>query len=133
MYFGSLVATASDDAENAKRAAKKFPSSREKRRFGRRKLFKPAVFEGDGGNRLPCVIVDISEGGARIQFRDGVIMPRVFVLLLEEEDLCISCQMVHRAANSCGIFVGSPRRLSWLSRGADDEPKPGASERDFEE
>jgi hypothetical protein len=134
VYSGNLVGAASDDAENPKKAAKKFPSGRENRRFGRRKLFKPAVFESDGGSRLPCVVVDISKGGARIQFRDGIAMPRVFVLFLEEEDLCIARQVVHRTANSCGVeFVGSPRRLSWLRRGANDGPEPDARDGELEE
>jgi PilZ domain len=107
---------------------KKFPSGREKRRFGRRKVFKRAAFEADDGVALPCIVVDVSQGGARIQFRDGVEVPGIFLLIIEEDDLCIACQVAHRKTNSCGVkFVGSPRRLSWLKRSNDDRLKQALS------
>lgn len=129
MNVGNLVGAQSRGRRGAAGGLKRFPSGREKRRFGRRKIFKRAAFEPQDGVRLPCIMVDISQGGARIQFPEGTEVPGIFVLIIEEDDLCVACHVLHREGNRCGVkFAGSPRRLSWLKRGLDGGLKRALSQ-----
>lgn len=86
----------------------------EKRKFGRRSTFKPAVIITEDGKKISGVVVDISEGGARFQSQNPEIIPKHFVLEIASDDFTVKCELVHRRQDGVGMqFVGSPRKISW--------------------
>lgn len=86
----------------------------EKRKFGRRTAFKPAVIVTDDGRKIAGVVVDISEGGARFQTADTSLVPKQFVLEIAGDDFCVRSELVHRLADAVGMqFIASPRKISW--------------------
>ena len=86
----------------------------EKRKFGRRSAFKPAVIVTDDGRRIAGVVIDISEGGARFQTADPSLRPEPFVLKIAGDVFCVRSELVHRLADAVGIqFIASPRKISW--------------------
>lgn len=86
----------------------------EKRKFGRRAVFKPAVIVTDDGRKIAGSVIDISEGGARFQTADPTLIPRVFMLEIAVDDFCVRSEVVHRLAEAVGIkFIASPRKISW--------------------
>lgn len=88
----------------------------EKRQFGRRATFKPAVLVTDDGHKITGTVVDISEGGARFQTLDPSLIPPVFMLEIAGDDFCVKAKLVHRRADSVGMqFIASPRKISWGS------------------
>ena len=87
----------------------------ERRRFGRRQVFKAAVIVLPDATRLPAIVVDISEGGARVQTEHVALVGPGFLLEIPEDDLAYDCRLAHRQAGSVGVeFTRVPRRLSWL-------------------
>lgn len=94
-------------------------NSRERRRFGRRPVFKAAVVELPDGARLAAKVIDLSDGGARIKLADPDSLDGEFQLEVPEEDLIVKCRIIHRHESWIGVeFIKSPRRLSWLRKGS---------------
>lgn len=86
----------------------------EKRKFGRRSAFKPAVIVTDDGRKIAGTVIDISEGGARFKTADPSLVPKQFVLEIAGDDFCVRSQLVHRMVDCVGMqFVASPRKISW--------------------
>lgn len=86
----------------------------EKRKFGRRVTFKPAVLLTEDGQRITGTVVDISEGGARFQTLDTSVVPKQFTLEIAGDDFCVKCQLIHRLPDAVGMqFIASPRKISW--------------------
>lgn len=86
----------------------------EKRKFGRRSAFKPAVIVTDDGRKIAGVVIDISEGGARFQTPDPTLVPKQFLLEIAADDFCVRGELVHRLTDAVGIqFIASPRKISW--------------------
>jgi hypothetical protein len=89
--------------------------SRERRRFGRRSVFKVATVVQGAGDRLFGHVIDISEGGARIQLPEVSLLMPEFFLEIPEDDFVVRCRLVHTLQNSAGVeFTRPPRRLSWV-------------------
>ena len=88
----------------------------ERRKFGRRKTFKPATIVGPGGESISCVVVDISEVGAKIGLAAPDAAPDHFELTIVDDDFTVKCEVIHRQDTAIGVrFIASPRRLSWGS------------------
>lgn len=92
----------------------------ERRQFGRRTVFKPAIVIQEGREDIRCAIVDISLGGARIQSSDVANLPLTLRLLIPDDDVYYDCRLVHRQDNTAGVeFLTVPRKLSrWRAREA---------------
>jgi len=89
----------------------------ERRRFGRRAVFKRATIVTDGGVETGCVVVDISADGARLKLSDPAIIPDRLGLMIEDDDFSVHCKVIRREDEHLAVhFIGSPRRLSWLRR-----------------
>lgn len=89
----------------------------ERRRFGRRTTFKRAeMIDLEGVTRLG-IVVDMSEGGARIRTPEAMDMPATFDLKIPEDDFVVLCETVHRHTEFAGVrFIQSPRRISWKTK-----------------
>ena len=91
---------------------------KERRRFGRRPVFKVATVELATGERLDAKVVDLSDGGVRVKLADLSLLQGDFVVEIPEDDLIVKCRVIHRHESWVGAqFVRSPRRLSWVKRG----------------
>lgn len=88
-----------------------FPMNR--RSFGRRTVCKPAVIIPEYGNQLTCTVVDQSEAGVGLRTAEIGSVPDLFVLLIECDDLVVSCQVAHRTNGVIGVkFLHTPRKAS---------------------
>ena len=88
----------------------------ERRRFGRRQTFKHATAVLEDRRRLPCSVVNMSEGGALLQVREPEALDDVFDLVIPEDNIQVSCRIAHRTAGRIGVaFSRSPRFASRLS------------------
>ncbi|HPG89098.1 MAG TPA: PilZ domain-containing protein [Hyphomicrobium sp.] len=86
----------------------------EKRKFGRRSVFKPAVLVLEDGKKITGIVVDLSEGGARFQSPNAAQIPKIFMLEIAGDDFTVKCELVHRREDSVGMqFIASPRKISW--------------------
>ncbi len=92
----------------------------ERRAFGRRTTFSRAWIVASDGAMLEVGIIDLGEGGARLQFAQGIAPPAAFVLMSKALDLQVACTLVHTTDGTCGVkFTGAPGRLSWQRRRQD--------------
>lgn len=89
----------------------------ERRRFGRRSVFKHAFIAARGAEPVDCIVIDLSPDSARLRL-DGILpVPNRFDLVIEEDDFSVRCEVARREAEEIAVrFMGSPRRLSWLGR-----------------
>lgn len=86
----------------------------EKRKFGRRAVFKPATVIIGDCERVSAIVTDISEGGARIRIADVDRTLTNLLLEIPGDDFVVQCEVVHRMSETVGVrFLGSPKRLSW--------------------
>ncbi len=90
----------------------------EQREFGRRRARKSARFLSADGSSASCAIVEMSDGGARLQLC-GVAPSSEFTLLIPEDDIAVRCVVVHHADDELGVrYLAMPQRLSRLLTGS---------------
>lgn len=95
----------------------------ERRQFGRRQICERGHIETPDGRQRPCLVVDISDGGARIQLSGPEAAPAAFQLVLPGLDMKVACEVVHEVAGQLGLaFTRSPRRLTWGVRSTATDP-----------
>ncbi len=88
-------------------AQEESPSERPRRA----RVFKKGkmVFE-NGYRSVPCVVRNISDGGALLEFEQAFLMPKEFDLHIELEDYEVSCERRWEDGLKCGVqFVGEKR------------------------
>jgi hypothetical protein len=89
----------------------------EQRQFGRRTAWKSARFLSADGTSADCTIVEVSDGGARLQLR-GMEPSQEFTLLIPEDDVAVRCAIIHRDKDQVGVrYLAMPQRLSRLLKG----------------
>ena len=84
----------------------------DKRGGNRIRMLKGGVIAFSGRHAtIPCVVRDISEGGARLQVAQGSAIPDTFELIIELDGLEVPCQIAWRKAYEVGVsFLGEPKR-----------------------
>ncbi|MEQ1714586.1 MAG: PilZ domain-containing protein [Hyphomicrobium sp.] len=88
----------------------------DRRQFGRRAVLKHA-FIVQGEERTKCIVVDISDGGARIKLEKPEDVPENIALEIPEDDFVVHCQVVHIQSGSIGVkYIRSPMRISWIKK-----------------
>lgn len=106
--------------------ARRSPAFHERRQFGRRATFKRGVLVAADGFEMRCIVVDLSDGGARLTAQDAERAPATFDLVVAEDDFTVACAVMHRTDNSLGVrFERAPRRLSWAKREHAPAPPTG--------
>jgi PilZ domain len=77
----------------------------EKRRQGRRVVHIPAKFDtGDNGPLRDCVVVDISDDGARLEVDDANGVPEQFVVIMAPHGGPYRrCRVIWRAEKHLGV------------------------------
>jgi hypothetical protein len=83
----------------------------ENRKTRRRIVRHPAVIlTGDGSVRQPCMMVDVSATGAKLEFQAPCEITDPFTLMLTESGAVIrQCQISWRSERSLGVQFLIPR------------------------
>lgn len=88
----------------------------ERRQFGRRKVCKQAKILSQDQTWLRCIVVDISEGGARIQLLEGA-PTQLHTLVIPEDDAAFACEIANSTPNQIGVkFIALPQRIANFTR-----------------
>ena len=83
----------------------------ERRKFGRRTVFKRATCVSLDGTKLGCIVVDLSPGGARLQLKEGEPSQQ-FTLVMLDDEIAIRCTIAHRSIGHIGVkYIGLSRSL----------------------
>ncbi|MBS0240975.1 MAG: response regulator [Proteobacteria bacterium] len=92
--------------------------SKDQRGTGRTRMLKGGVIAFSARHAtIPCVVRDISEGGARLQVSQSTNVPDTFELIVELDGLEATCEIAWRKVTEVGVrFLepvkrGAPRRL----------------------
>lgn len=86
----------------------------ERRNFGRRVVAKPSTLILESGERIKGLVIDISDGGARIRTADPGRLTKSFILEIPEDDFVVDCEIVHSLTDAVGVrYTASPKRISW--------------------
>ncbi len=81
---------------------------KDKRRHTRQKGFWSAIAVLPGRIPLNCVVRDLSEGGARLEFQVAVRFPARFQLFIEANDREYDCEVRHSGDYGVGVqFIHS--------------------------
>lgn len=84
------------------------------RKFGRRTVFKSAWISLDSHLTHPCIVVDISEGGARLKINQPDRLLPEFMLAIPEDDVLYQCHIAHRQSDLVGVeFMRCAQSLSY--------------------
>lgn len=67
------------------------------------------VFQ-NGLRSIPCVVRNISGGGAMLEFDQPYILPKDFELYIDLEDYEVSCERRWETGLKCGVMFTSERR-----------------------
>lgn len=75
----------------------------EQRQFGRRPSNINAFAVLPGQVLVPCVIVNLSDGGALLSFTDGAAPTQSFRLFVEDTEFKLLCEVRHRNGRIVGV------------------------------
>lgn len=75
----------------------------DKRKFGRRAVAIHATVEVLGRPHFPCLIRNLSEGGALLELIDRTNLPPTFGLRLQNSNATIECELTHRTGSAYGV------------------------------
>lgn len=78
-----------------------------RRAHSRAATSKPALIRTLQWDRIPCRVVDISAGGARIEVAAGVAIPERFKLLIPDDLFEAECEVRHTDEASAGLVFTS--------------------------
>ena len=77
--------------------------SADRRAFGRRPTYQFAITHRSGRAPLRCVVRDISEGGALLEFGEPVSLPSCIRLVWEGSSLEADCEVRHIQGTRVGV------------------------------
>jgi hypothetical protein len=96
-------------------------SGADRRQFGRRQTSLRAWISVPGRPRLPCLVRNISLGGAFLEINAPTWLPYVFHLTVESTGFDADCEVRHQSATSIGV-----RFIERVAAGASDGARNGA-------
>ena len=82
---------------------KHFACASDRRQFGRRKTNLHATVRAPGRSSTPCMIRDLSPGGAQIEVAFPGWLPSRFRLTIDSTDFDVECTIVYRTTNYAGL------------------------------
>jgi two-component system response regulator len=91
------------------------PRSASDRRDGKRsKMLKGGIIAFSARHAtIPCVLRDLSEGGARLQVAQSSAVPDTFELIVELDGLEVPCEVVWRKVTEIGVaFTQAPCKVA---------------------
>lgn len=84
------------------------PRGADRRQFGRRQTYLHARIHARGRPSLPCIMRDISEGGALLQVDHPQWLPSRFRLKIEADGTEVDCEVVRRTEDAVGVRFLAP-------------------------
>jgi hypothetical protein len=75
----------------------------DRRRFGRRAVQLKAAIEVPLRQPLECLVTNLSEGGAMLEFRGRQYLPRSFGLRFDCSGVVIPCEVSRATETGCGV------------------------------
>lgn len=75
----------------------------EQRQFGRRQTSSHGWVRVRGRPAIPCVVRNISEGGALLEFQTAEMLPYRFRIVIERESIDRECEVRHQTGTSVGV------------------------------
>lgn len=90
-----------------------FPRGPERRQFGRRRTNVHATILARGRPAEPCVMRDVSNGGALLEVRYPRLLPSRFRLVAEAVGLEADCEIAHRTEGGAGVRFITPVNLNF--------------------
>jgi hypothetical protein len=95
----------------------KIANPAERRQFGRRQTNLHAWIEVQGRPRLPCVVKDISVGGALVALEKPHWLPYNFKLCIDSTRFVSWCEVRHQAPGSLGLrFLSAAEAANLVKR-----------------
>ncbi|QUD89104.1 PilZ domain-containing protein [Phenylobacterium montanum] len=96
----------------AKRVEMDPPEYVDRRASPRRKTrFKATIVHGEDLATLPCLVVDLSDSGARIRTEHAGSLPAAFYLIWHAERSVIEAEMIWRSGGELGVRFKGKRSL----------------------
>ncbi|MCV0426327.1 MAG: PilZ domain-containing protein [Roseibium sp.] len=82
----------------------------------RARVFKKGKMVFQNGLRsIPCLVRNISQGGAMLEFEQAYMLPKHFELYIDLEDYEVTCERRWEEGLRCGVeFVGEKRRIAQM-------------------
>jgi hypothetical protein len=75
----------------------------ERRQFGRRQTSCHGWVKVKGRPAIACVVRNISEGGALLEFQNAEMLPYRFRIVIESEGVDSDCETRHQTGNRMGV------------------------------
>lgn len=79
------------------------PQRAERRQFGRRQTYAHGIISARGRPDIPCIMRDVSDGGALLDVAYPQWLPSRFRLTVELSGFQSDCEIVRRMENSVGV------------------------------
>jgi hypothetical protein len=67
-----------------------------------------AIISSRGRPPVPCVVRDVSEGGALMDVSHPELLPSRFRLIIEATGFEADCEIIHRAEGAIGVRFAAP-------------------------
>ncbi len=94
----------------SEKATEIVPRARRARVYKKGKM----VFQ-NGLRSIPCIVRNISQGGALLEFEQAYMLPKHFELYIDLEDYEVSCERRWEEGLRCGVmFVGEKRQVAQM-------------------
>lgn len=101
----------------------------QRRQFGRRDASRAAIATLPGRPPVACTVLNLSEGGALIQFAGAAIPDRNFRLVIDDAPFTLICEIRHQASDRIGVrflnHTDGVRLMAHLFPGPDHGGDPG--------
>ena len=82
---------------------------------GSRALKKGKLIFNRGLRSVPCIVRNLSESGAKLEFEQAYLLPQEFVLQIDLEDFEVTCQKRWEDGLRCGVeFISGKRAVSQM-------------------
>jgi hypothetical protein len=88
-----------------------FAQPAERRQFGRRKTYVHGIVSARGRPSAPCIMRDVSEGGALLEVFHPRWFPSRFRLIIQATGFETECEIVHRTDTALGVRFMTPVRF----------------------
>lgn len=104
------------DSENAAQSPFDDVESEQNERARRsRALKKGKLIFNRGLRSVPCIVRNLSESGAKLEFEQAYLLPQEFVLQIDLEDFEVTCQRRWEDGLRCGVeFISGKRAVGQL-------------------
>ena len=87
-----------------------------RRASGRRKTYKEAKVVLHDRSTIDCILRNLSDGGARLEFSDAIALPETFDLLIVSTQMLVPARRIWERAAHVGIQFTGPERSTHLRK-----------------